>query len=112
MTALAEPLTINNPRDPTTKIGPLLSVRQWNRVDCYIAKRRDEGSRLIIGGARPDSIDRDYFVQPAVFADLDNSGGGGPKERFVYSLRTGSADEKYVPAWIPPRPTANAFSRS
>ncbi|WP_347957521.1 aldehyde dehydrogenase [Gordonia aichiensis] len=73
VTALAESLTIGDPLDPATKIGPLVSARQRDRVEGYIAKGRDEGARLTTGGARPGDLDRGYFVQPTVFADLDNS---------------------------------------
>lgn len=62
-------------RDPlaeTTQVGPLISARQRDRVEGYIAKGKAEGARLTIGGGRPDGLDRGWFVQPTVFADVDN----------------------------------------
>ncbi|NMO03952.1 aldehyde dehydrogenase [Gordonia sp. TBRC 11910] len=73
VTALAESLTIGDPLDPNTKIGPLVSARQRERVEGYIAKGKDEGARMTTGGGRPAGLDRGYFVQPTVFADLDNN---------------------------------------
>ena len=45
---------------------------QRERVERYIATGRDEGARLVLGGGRPDR-DRGYFVEPTIFADVDNA---------------------------------------
>uniref|UniRef100_UPI0024589389 aldehyde dehydrogenase family protein n=1 Tax=Nocardia farcinica TaxID=37329 RepID=UPI0024589389 len=73
LTALAESLKIGDPLDPTTKIGPLVSAQQRDRVEGYIAKGRTEGARLTTGGGRPTGLDTGYFLEPTIFADLDNS---------------------------------------
>ena len=72
VTDLAKSLPIGDPLDPRTKIGPLVSARQRERVESYIAKGKSEGARLTTGGQRPAGIDSGYFVEPTVFADLDN----------------------------------------
>ena len=41
------------------------------RVQGYIAKGKDEGAKLVLGGGRPDGIDRGWFVEPTVFGDVD-----------------------------------------
>ena len=61
------------PSDPTAQIGPLISETQRARVEGYIAKGLAEGARLICGGGRPAGLDSGYFVQPTVFADVDNA---------------------------------------
>ncbi|HEY1920597.1 MAG TPA: aldehyde dehydrogenase [Streptosporangiaceae bacterium] len=71
LTALAQSLTIGNPLEPDTKIGPLVSARQRDRVESYIAKGKAEGARLISGGGRPAGFDRGWFVEPTIFADVD-----------------------------------------
>jgi acyl-CoA reductase-like NAD-dependent aldehyde dehydrogenase len=71
ITDLARSLTIGDPLDPATKVGPLVSSRQRDRVEGYIAKGREEG-RLTTGGSRPKGLDTGWFVEPTVFADLDN----------------------------------------
>ncbi|HXR28916.1 MAG TPA: aldehyde dehydrogenase [Solirubrobacteraceae bacterium] len=70
--ALANALQVGDSLDPETQIGPLASARQRDRVESYIEKGRAEGARLIAGGGRPESMDRGWFVQPTVFADVDN----------------------------------------
>ncbi|EHB59024.1 Betaine-aldehyde dehydrogenase [Mycolicibacterium rhodesiae JS60] len=72
ITDLARSLTIGDPLDPETKIGPLVSSRQRERVEGYIAKGKEEG-RLTTGGSRPAGLDQGWFVEPTVFADVDNN---------------------------------------
>lgn len=54
-------------------IGPLISERQRERVEGYIKQGVDEGARIVTGGGRPEGLDDGWFVQPTVFADVDNS---------------------------------------
>lgn len=63
-------LTVGDPLDPATKIGPLVSERQRERVEGYIAQGKTE-ARLLVGGGRPKGIDQGWFVEPTVFADVD-----------------------------------------
>ncbi|MEQ4723661.1 aldehyde dehydrogenase [Nonomuraea sp. B19D2] len=71
-TALAGSLTVGDAGDPATQIGPMATARQRERVETYIAKGRGDGARLTIGGGRPAGLDRGWFVEPTVFADVDN----------------------------------------
>jgi aldehyde dehydrogenase (NAD+) len=67
-------MTFGDPDDPTTEIGPLVAERQQERVDKYIALGQEEGARVVVGGnGRPDGISKGWYVQPTVFADVDNS---------------------------------------
>ena len=52
--------------------GSLISEKQRDRVEGYIAKGIEEGARLVCGGGRPEGLDGGFFVQPTVFADVDN----------------------------------------
>jgi len=60
-----------NPGDPTqdaTRLGPLISAAQRERVRSFIRKGVAEGATLLLGGAEPPpGLDRGYFVQPTVF---------------------------------------------
>jgi aldehyde dehydrogenase (NAD+) len=69
---LASGLKVGDPLDPETQIGPLASRRQRDRVEGYIAKGKAEGSRLVVGGGRPAHLSRGWYVEPTVFADVDN----------------------------------------
>jgi aldehyde dehydrogenase (NAD+) len=59
--------------DESTELGPLAMSRQRDRVEGYIAKGINEGAKLITGGGRPKDLERGYFVEPTVFANVENS---------------------------------------
>ncbi|MEM5342970.1 aldehyde dehydrogenase family protein [Paraburkholderia azotifigens] len=62
-----------DPRDPRTTVGPMVSQKQWERVQRYIRIGIDEGARLIAGGeGRPDGLDTGWFIKPTVFSDVSN----------------------------------------
>ena len=63
---------VGEPLDPETAIGPLVAERQRDRVLGYIEKGREEGARVVVGGGRPAGFDKGWFVEPTVFADVDN----------------------------------------
>ncbi|MFF4357684.1 aldehyde dehydrogenase [Streptomyces sp. NPDC001604] len=67
---MLDTMVIGDPRDTSTQIGPLVSERQRTQVEGYIEAGLAEGGRLVRGGGRPD-IDRGWFVEPTVFADVD-----------------------------------------
>jgi betaine-aldehyde dehydrogenase len=66
-------MPVGLPDSPGAVIGPLISAKQRERVEGYIAKGKEEGARLVTGGGRPEGLDTGWFVQPTVFADVDNS---------------------------------------
>ncbi len=64
---------VGDPRDPATEIGPMVSRKQWERVQRYIALGVEEGARVVVGGTgRPDGLAHGWFVRPTVFADVRN----------------------------------------
>ena len=65
-------LTIGDPMDMATEVGPLIHSGHRDRVEGYIRAGHDEGARLTVGGSRPDGFDRGFYVEPTVFADVDN----------------------------------------
>ncbi|MBZ6083710.1 aldehyde dehydrogenase [Streptomyces olivaceus] len=73
VTGLARSLPVGDALDESTVIGPLVSAQQRERVEGYIAKGRAEGARVTTGGGRPSARERGWFVEPTVFADVDNS---------------------------------------
>jgi acyl-CoA reductase-like NAD-dependent aldehyde dehydrogenase len=69
--ATAESFTPGDPFDASTRLGPLVSDLQRQRVRGYIEKGVAEGARLLTGGAEPpEGLDRGYFVRPTVFSDV------------------------------------------
>jgi aldehyde dehydrogenase (NAD+) len=63
-------LTVGDPLDAATRLGPLISSNQRERVEGYIAKGKDEGARLVAGGARPAAFAKGYYVEPTIFSDV------------------------------------------
>jgi aldehyde dehydrogenase (NAD+) len=61
--------TTGDPFDSATRLGPLVSGAQRERVTAYIEKGVDEGARLVTGGAERRQ-DQGHFVEPTVFADV------------------------------------------
>jgi betaine-aldehyde dehydrogenase len=67
----AAKLTLGDPFDESSRLGPLVSDVQRDRVRGYIRKGVEEGARLVTGGAdAPPGLDRGYYVQPTIFADV------------------------------------------
>ena len=69
----AAQMTVGDPHDPATEVGPLVAERQRRRVEDYIASGRHDGAKITVGGGRPASQPRGWYVEPTVFADVDNS---------------------------------------
>jgi aldehyde dehydrogenase (NAD+) len=65
-------IPVGDPFEPTTGIGPLISERQRDRVENYIALGRDEGAEVVVGGGRPPHLERGWYVEPALFTGVDN----------------------------------------
>lgn len=69
--ATAESFTPGDPFDPGTRLGPLVSDVQRQRVRGYIEKGIEEGAKLLTGGAEPpEGLERGYFVRPTVFSEV------------------------------------------
>lgn len=62
-----------DPRDSATEVGPMVSEKQWQRVQGYIRKGLEEGARLLAGGeGRPEGTQGGWFVRPTLFTDVHN----------------------------------------
>ncbi len=61
-----------NPFDRTTRLGPVVHKRQYDRVMGYIETAKKEG-RILFGGNRPADLDKGYFIQPTAIVDVDNT---------------------------------------
>jgi betaine-aldehyde dehydrogenase len=66
-------LTVGDPLEMTTEVGPLVAERQQERVEKYIALGQEEGAKVVAGGnGRPEGTEKGWYVRPTVFADVDN----------------------------------------
>jgi acyl-CoA reductase-like NAD-dependent aldehyde dehydrogenase len=93
---LAGALKVGDAMDPTTQIGPMVSKRQQERVEGYIAKGKAEGARVVTGEA--PAQERGWFVTPTVFADVENSHTIAKEEIFgpVLSVIPYDSDDEAV----------------
>ena len=63
-----------DPQDTTTFFGPLVSEKQYHRVQGYIEKGIEEGATLVTGGmGKPEGFEKGYFVKPTVFTNVKNN---------------------------------------
>ena len=66
--------TVGPADDDGSRLGPLVSAAQWERVQGYIQTGIDEGATLVTGGTgKPDGLGAGYYVKPTVFANVSNS---------------------------------------
>ncbi len=85
---------VGDPFDAQTQMGPLAMSRQRDRVEGYIAKGVDEGATLVTGGGRPKNLDRGYYIEPTVFANVDNHSTIAQEEIFGPVLSVIPADNE------------------
>ena len=79
---VARDLEVGDPLSLSTQVGPVSSDRQRSRVEHYIGLGVQQGARLVTGGRRPPHLQRGFFVEPTVFADVDNSSAIAREEIF------------------------------
>jgi aldehyde dehydrogenase (NAD+) len=65
--------TIGDPLDPAVTIGPMASKHHLARVMSYIDIAKNSDARLIAGGGNPAHLQRGWFVEPTIFADVNNA---------------------------------------
>jgi alpha-ketoglutaric semialdehyde dehydrogenase len=89
-------LKVGDPLEEQTKVGPLVSSGQFERVLGYLELARQEGHRLLLGGDRVEGEAGGYFVAPTVYADMDPDSRLGQEEVFgpvVGTIRAGSLEQ-------------------
>jgi aldehyde dehydrogenase (NAD+) len=64
---------VGDPQAETTRLGPVVSELQFNKIQSLIAKGIEEGAELVAGGpGRPAGLDKGYYIQPTIFANVTN----------------------------------------
>jgi aldehyde dehydrogenase (NAD+) len=70
---VANSAVVGNPREKGTRVGPVVSELQWNKIQGLIQKGIDEGATLVAGGTgKPEGLETGYYVKPTVFANVTN----------------------------------------
>jgi aldehyde dehydrogenase (NAD+) len=74
LSAFARKLRIGDGANPQTEIGPLVSEKQFRRVQEFLESGRSEGARVVVGGRRPTdaSLTSGHFVEPTVFDNVND----------------------------------------
>jgi aldehyde dehydrogenase (NAD+) len=62
-----------DPTDPSNFQGPQINARQRDKILRYIEQGTEQGARVVVGGGRPAHLDKGYYVEPTLIADVDNS---------------------------------------
>jgi aldehyde dehydrogenase (NAD+) len=71
--ATANAVTVGDPADPATRMGPISNRAQYEKVQRMIESGMAEGARLAAGGlGRPQGQTRGFYARPTVFADVHN----------------------------------------
>ncbi|WP_234330234.1 aldehyde dehydrogenase family protein [Streptomyces acidiscabies] len=74
---------VGDPEDEATRIGPLASEAQRQRVDGYIRQALTDGATLVAGGpGRPEGLETGAYVRPTIFSDVDPRSVIGQEEVF------------------------------
>jgi betaine-aldehyde dehydrogenase len=72
MTEKAKRIKLGPPLERETKMGPLVSKEQYDRVSSYLEVGKKE-AKVAIGGGRPKHFGKGFYVEPTIFYDVDNS---------------------------------------
>jgi acyl-CoA reductase-like NAD-dependent aldehyde dehydrogenase len=70
LTQMSARMTTGNPLDPKTKLGPVVSKEQYDRVNGYLEAGQREGATLATGGGVTEG--KGYYIQPTIFTDVKN----------------------------------------
>ncbi|HWW42017.1 aldehyde dehydrogenase family protein [Pedobacter sp.] len=71
--AAAESVKVGNPQDKDTHVGPLVSKKQYERVQSYIRLGQEEGATLLVGGeGQPNGLEAGNFVKATIFTNVNN----------------------------------------
>ena len=66
-------VTVGDPADPKIAVGPMVSQKQYERVQSYVRRGIEEGAEVLVGGeGHPQGLEAGYFVKPTVFVNVKN----------------------------------------
>jgi aldehyde dehydrogenase (NAD+) len=91
--------TVGDPADPNIMVGPMVSQKQYERVESYIRKGVEEGAEVLVGGeGRPKGLEAGFFVKPTVFVDVKNNMTIAQEEIFgpVLSVITYDSEDEAI----------------
>ena len=96
---MANDIVVGDPKNETTKVGPMVSKKQYERVQSYIQAGIEEGAEILIGGpGKPEGLENGNFVKPTVFVNVKNNMRIAQEEIFgpVLSIITYKTEEEAI----------------
>ena len=98
LSAVFQKIKVGDPFDPASQMGPLAIERQRDRVEKMIEIGKAEGARLACGGGRPSHLNRGFYIEPSVFANVDNHSTIAREEIFgpVVSVIPAASEEAAI----------------
>jgi aldehyde dehydrogenase (NAD+) len=91
--------SVGDPADPKIAVGPMVSQKQYDRIQSYIRKGIEEGAEVLVGGeGHPEGFEAGYFVKPTVFFNVKNDMTIAQEEIFgpVLSVIAYESDEDAI----------------
>ncbi|MGH1519746.1 aldehyde dehydrogenase family protein [Chryseobacterium sp. JK1] len=71
--AVAQQVVVGNPSNEATNVGPMVSEKQYERVQAYIQIGVEEGAELLVGGiGKPEGLENGNFVKATIFTNVRN----------------------------------------
>jgi acyl-CoA reductase-like NAD-dependent aldehyde dehydrogenase len=91
-------LTLGDPFDKNTRLGPLASAAQRDTVLEYIEKGKKEGATVAAGGGKPPNLSKGFYVEPTIFSNVDNKMAVAQEEIFgpVLSIIPYDSEEEAI----------------
>lgn len=65
-------MKVGDPLDPETAVGPVVTKKQRDKIVGYLDAGKQAGAKAVCGGGRPAKLDKGWFIEPTVFANVDN----------------------------------------
>ncbi|WP_044871576.1 aldehyde dehydrogenase family protein [Pseudomonas sp. LFM046] len=94
----AEAIQVGDPFVEGVEMGALVNQAQYQRVTGHIERGIAAGARLVCGGARPEGLERGYFLKPTVFTDVPAESALWNEEIFgpVLCVRSFATEEEAI----------------
>jgi acyl-CoA reductase-like NAD-dependent aldehyde dehydrogenase len=70
LASLAQKMTVGDPTDPTTDMGPLISRAQLERVEGHVVRAVGDGATIVAGGERPKDLGKGFYYRPTILTDV------------------------------------------
>jgi acyl-CoA reductase-like NAD-dependent aldehyde dehydrogenase len=72
LSGYAGALQVGDPTDTATVVGPLISAAQRDRVEGFITSGQSEGAEVVVGGGRPEALDKGFYIEPTLLTGTND----------------------------------------